>query len=71
MIYGVGCRDVAYMLRLYFLLSYYMNLMNSIPNPTETPVAINPGIMKEWFKMYLPMRVVPVRSKLMAATTVG
>ena len=25
MIYGVGCRDVAYMLRLYFLLSYYMN----------------------------------------------
>ena len=42
--------------------------MNSNPNPTETPVAINPGIMKEWFKMYLPMRVVPVRSKLMAAT---
>ena len=31
--------------------------MNSNPNPTETPVAINPGIMKEWFKMYLPMRV--------------
>lgn len=36
-----------------------------------TTVATMPGIIKEWFSTYLPIRVVPVRSKLMAATTVG
>ena len=41
------------------------------PSATATIVATKPGIMNEWFRMYLPMRVVPVRSKLMAATTVG
>ena len=34
-------------------------------------VEIKPGIMNEWFKIHLPIPVVPVRSKLIAATTVG
>ena len=34
-------------------------------------VHTRPGIMNEWLRTYFPMRVVPVRSKLMAATTVG
>ena len=37
----------------------------------STPVETSPGSMNEWFSTYLPIRVVPVRSKLMAATTVG
>ena len=45
--------------------------MKSNPSRMDTLVAINPGIMNEWFRMYLPIRVVPVRSKLIAATTVG
>lgn len=37
MIYGVGCRDVACMLRLYFLLSYYMKVIiyQFTPLPTN------------------------------------
>ena len=34
---------------------------------TVTAVATTPGIMNEWFSTYLPMRVVPDRSKLIAA----
>ena len=41
------------------------------PVTTVVMVAISPGIIKEWFRTYFPIRVVPVRSKLMAATTVG
>jgi hypothetical protein len=37
------------------------------PVTTATPVATRPGIMNEWFNTYLPMRVVPDKSKLMAA----
>ena len=29
--------------------------MTNKPKPTETMVAIKPGIMNEWFKMYLPI----------------
>ena len=32
----------------------------SNPKATDTPVAIKPGSMNEWFNRYLPMRVVPV-----------
>src|SRR5262245_66286492 len=40
--------------------------------PTTTPVmvATRPGSIKEWFRIYLPMPVVPERSKLMAAMRV-
>ena len=36
-----------------------------------TNVVIQPASWNEWFTTYLPMRVVPVRSKPMAATSVG
>ena len=39
--------------------------------PILTKVVINPDSWNEWFSTYLPMRVVPVVSKLMAATSVG
>ena len=48
-----------------------MNCTKISPVMTEVMVAISPGIIKEWFRTYFPIRVVPVRSKLMAATTVG
>ena len=32
---------------------------------TATDVATTPGIMNEWLSTYLPIRVVPDRSKLM------
>ena len=41
------------------------------PTATAPAVETSPGSMKLWFSTYLPMRVVPVRSKLMAATMVG
>jgi hypothetical protein len=41
------------------------------PTVTETTEAASPGSMKLWFRSHFPMRVVPVRSKLMAATSVG
>lgn len=50
---------------------YHTKSTARIPSPTATMVEISPGIMKEWFSTYFPMRVVPVVSKLMAATTVG
>lgn len=50
---------------------YHTKSTVKIPSPTATMVEISPGIMKEWFNTYFPMRVVPVVSKLMAATTVG
>lgn len=37
----------------------------------ETLTPIRPGIMKLWLSRYLPMRVVPVRSKFMAARSLG
>ena len=39
--------------------------------PIETKVVMKPESWNEWLSTYLPMRVVPVRSKLMAATSVG
>lgn len=45
--------------------------MNNNPKAMATAVETIPGIIKEWLSIYLPIRVVPVRSKLMAATTVG
>ena len=44
--------------------------MNNNPKAMATAVETIPGIIKEWLSIYLPIRVVPVRSKLMAATTV-
>src|SRR5215470_3366198 len=40
------------------------------PTTTDVMVAIRPGSIKEWFRIYLPMPVVPERSKLMAAIRV-
>ncbi len=40
------------------------------PVPMLTAVATSPGSMNEWFKTKRPMRVVPDRSKLMAAIRV-
>ena len=37
---------------------------------TATMVATMPGSMNEWFNTYLPMRVVPLRSKFTAAISV-
>jgi hypothetical protein len=41
-------------------------------SPTQMAVAVEtrPGSMNEWFNTNLPMRVVPVRSKFMAAIRV-
>ena len=36
-----------------------------------TKVVIKPESWNEWLSTYLPIRVVPVVSKLMAATSVG
>lgn len=41
------------------------------PATMATDVDTSPGSMKEWFSIHLPMRVVPVVSKLIAATMVG
>ena len=50
----------------------YMRIFPSTrPSTTATSVATRPGSMKLWFRTYFPIRVVPVRSKLMAATSVG
>jgi hypothetical protein len=38
---------------------------------TEDTVATIPGSMKLWFKTYLPIRVVPLWSKEMAASNVA
>jgi hypothetical protein len=38
---------------------------------TDDTVATIPGIMKLWFRMYLPIRVVPVWSKEIAASKVA
>src|SRR5512145_1955853 len=40
------------------------------PTTTAVMVATRPGSIKEWFRIYLPMPVVPERSKLMAAMRV-
>jgi hypothetical protein len=34
---------------------------------TATAIVTSPGIMKEWFSTYLPVLVVPDRSKLIDA----
>ena len=51
---------------------HYMTMcamIKPMTQPVETP--IKPGIMKLWFRMYLPMRVVPERSKPMHARSDG
>ena len=42
-------------------------LASTSPTSTATAVATSPGIMNEWFSTYLPILVVPDRSKLIAA----
>lgn len=55
-----------------FKLHYnYIIETHTIPSTTDTMVAISPGIINEWFSRYLPIRVVPVVSKFMAAITVS
>ena len=46
--------------------------MVAMTNPTTTAVMVEtrPGSIKEWFRIYLPMPVVPERSKLMPAIRV-
>lgn len=52
---------------------HIQNTSFAIKNPmtTEDAVATIPGSIKLWFKTYLPMRVVPVWSKEMAASNVA
>lgn len=54
-----------------FTNAFYTKSTARMPNPTATKVEISPGIINEWLSTYFPIRVVPVVSKLMAATTVG
>ena len=42
----------------------------SRPVLTATIVDTSPGIMNEWLRMYLPIFVVPLRSKFTAAISV-
>ena len=41
------------------------------PTIVDTPTLIRPGIMNEWFSRYLPIFVVPERSKLTVAISDG
>ena len=41
------------------------------PTPIDTNVVIKPESWNEWFITYFPIFVVPVRSKFIAATSVG
>src|SRR5215204_2372610 len=47
-----------------------MTLAMTKPTTTLVMVATKPGSIKEWFRIYLPIPVVPERSKLMAAIRV-
>src|SRR5215510_13250366 len=47
-----------------------MTVAMTIPATTAVMVATRPGSIKEWFRIYLPMPVVPERSKFMAAIRV-
>lgn len=64
---------VSYITSLHFMFTnaFYTKSTARMPNPTATKVEISPGIINEWLSTYFPIRVVPVVSKLMAATTVG
>lgn len=46
-------------------------LIISRPTAMEVTVVMSPGSMNEWFSIHLPILVVPVLSKLIAATMVG
>jgi len=50
-------------------LSFAQNMIlaRNSPVTTATAVATIPGIMNEWLRTYLPILVVPERSKLIAA----
>ena len=50
---------------------YSSNAENTNPRITVTTVVVSPGSMKLWLSRYLPTRVLPVLSKLMAAMAVG
>jgi len=54
-------------------LFVYQKITREIEYATTVEVLtpIRPGNMKLWFRRYFPMRVVPVRSKLMAARSLG
>ena len=41
------------------------------PTAVAVPTPMKPGSRKLWFKINLPILVVPVRSKLMAAKSLG
>lgn len=60
-----GCR--------FFMLqrSFYKNWIMISPIMIAVMVDTSPGIINEWLRIYLPILVVPVRSKFMAATSVG
>ena len=47
--------------------------MCAMTKPTQQPLMtpIRPGIMNEWFKIYLPILVVPERSKPIQARSEG
>lgn len=51
--------------------SYNTNCININPVVIATIVATRPGIIKLWLSKYFPILVVPVLSKLIAATIVG
>ena len=46
-------------------------MVNAYPITTALIVAANPGSIKLWFNIYLPIVVVPERSKLIAASITG
>ena len=54
---------------LHRTLSVAQNMIRARNRPTitATDVATRPGIMNEWLSTYLPILVVPERSKLIAA----
>ena len=61
---------------LFVLIRYLMpyskiNQAMRYPTPIETKVVMKPASWNEWLMTYLPIRVVPVRSKPIAATSVG
>ena len=50
---------------------YWKSCISNKPTLSDTAVVMSPGIIKEWLSTHLPMRVDPVRSKLIAAMMVG
>ena len=55
----------------YLLFYQKTNSVSKYATIVETVTQINPGIMNEWLSRYLPITVVPERSKLTVAMSDG